>query len=170
MLLSFRSGFLAVVSAFLLCFAASPAQASTQVLSTGYGSYLASNQTSVLEFSYAVTQRNGVVQGLGIWQGPGSVTVFRVDSAVYLSDGETLAFAGVVVAIFGTPPPNGATVGGTVFTAFQDNGFGPADQTVSLSAVPPGFGNLTAQQIIGLIGEPPPQAFRPLLTGNVWIR
>jgi hypothetical protein len=77
--------------------------------------------------------------------------------------------AGPIIASAGNPPP-GFAVGATVFTGFNDNGPGSADETLSLSVVPAQFGNPTIQQIVGFIGPPAPSDFRLLLSGNVWIR
>lgn len=167
MFLSIRSVLLAAFSSVFLLLAPAPAQAQGQFVSAGHGTYLAADQTTVLEFTYVVrVSPNGSVQGFAAWRGPDSITIWRVDSAMFID--ETLAFAGQIVSVFGSPPP-GQVVGGTVFTAFKDNGPASVDETLSLSAVPPEFGNPTIQQIIALIGAPPPQAYRPLLTGNVWI-
>jgi hypothetical protein len=167
MFLSIRSVLLAAFSALFLLFAPAPAQAQGQFVSAGHGTYLAADQTTVLEFTYVIkVNSNGSAHGFAAWRGPDSLTIWRVDSATFID--ETLAFAGQVVAIFGSPPP-GQVVGGSVFTGFRDNGPGSVDETLSLSVVPPEFGNPTIQEIIALIGAPPPQAYRPLLTGNVWI-
>jgi len=159
---------LPVLSAVLLSFAAAPAAPSApshnQLVSRGHGSYLAFNQQVVLDFTYVVRgEENGTVEGFAIWRGPNSVTIWQVSSFTFV--GEALVFAGPIIKVIGTPPP-GHAVGLTAFTAVKDNG--SADETASLSVVPPQFGNPTVQQIIALIGPPP--AYLPLLSGSIWIR
>ena len=163
---------LAALSAGLLFLGATPAPAQGLV-SAGHGTYLAANGQNTLEFTYALTEsRNGDVGGFALWSGPNSIQLIWLESYVRL--GEYVAAAGRVVAAVGTPPP-AMGLGTTVFFAFKDNGPGAVDETASLSAVPPELGNPTMLEILAILGLPPgipPPAsyFRPLLTGNVWIR
>lgn len=167
-----KSKSLLTVALTTLFFAAAPAEAQGLV-GIGAGSYDSpSNPGNVSRFSYFLTDRgNGEAGGLAVWVFPAATFVVRVSSfASYEWDGiRSLAFAGTIVAIFGTPR-GGATVGQTAFTAMRDNGRGSSDATVGFTVVPAQFGNPTIQQIIAINGPPPPQAWRPLLSGNIWTR
>jgi hypothetical protein len=160
-----RSSAIAALSAAALAFpAASSAQA--QIVAVGHGTYEAFTQPSILEFTFLVKQTsNGSTQGLAVWKGPESVTVWNVSSAMKIDD--TVLFAGEILWTLGTPPP-GQEVGVTAFTAVKDNGPGFTDETASLSVVPAAFGNPTIQEIVAFIGPPPPAGFRTLLTGNIF--
>lgn len=162
-----RSSALALLSAAVFLFpAAAPAQAETQIVAAGHGTYEALTSPSILEFTFLVKQTgNGSTQGLAIWHGPNSYIVWSVTSAMYID--ETVLFAGEIVWILGTPPP-GYSVGITAFTAVNDNGPGFTDEIASISVVPPEFGNPTIQAIVAFIGAPPAAAFRTLLSGNIW--
>jgi hypothetical protein len=89
----------------------------------------------------------------------------RIES--YVEIGSTVFFAGTITHAVNTPPQ--FVVGGTGAFAVNDNGCCgmPADEFLGVVAVPPQFGNLTAAQIIALIGPPPPSQFAPLLSGNI---
>ena len=55
-----------------------------------------------------------------------------------------------------------------MFGAVDNGGWGsPPDEFVGPAFAPLALGNLTAQQILGLVGPPPPSAFQPLLFGNI---
>lgn len=176
---------LAALSVGALFLAAAPAQAQGLV-SIGSGSYTSpSNPLQTSRFSYFVTERgNGAAEGLAIWVFPNATFVVRVTSVGFfeLTPGTTsLAFAGPIVAIFGTPP-GPAAVGNTAYSAFNDNGCNAADETAGFSVVPPlstippvppQYGNLTTiQQLVGYFTfyHFPPPVWAPLLRGNIWIR
>jgi hypothetical protein len=74
--------------------------------------------------------------------------------------------AGTVTRSISMPPQ--FAVGSTTFFCVRDNRGAP-DQFAGLGTVPPQFGNLTIQQIVALIGTPPPQAFSSQLTGFIRI-
>ena len=160
-----RSSAIAALSAVALAFpAAQSAQA--QIVAAGHGTYEALSAPIVLEFTFLVKQTSdGSTQGMAVWKGPESVTVWNVSSSMQL--GDTVLFAGEIVATLGNPPP-GHVVGVTAFTAVKDNGPGFSDETASLSVVPAAFGNPTIQEIVAFIGPPPPANFRTLLTGNIY--
>ncbi len=163
-----RSSALAILSAAFLLLAPAPTQAQAGLVGAGHGTYSIANGQGTLEFTFFIAEgRNGASQGYAVWKGPGSIGLWRVDS--FMFDDGALLFAGQVLAIEGSSSTP-FQVGQTVFTGFRDNGFGAVDETVSLSAVPPQFGNPTIQQIVALIGSPPPGAWRPLATGGVWTR
>lgn len=161
-----RASAVAALSAVALAFPAAPsAQAHTQIVAAGHGTYEALTGPQILEFTFLVKQTSdGSTKGLAVWRGPDSVTVWQVSSSMQL--GDTVLFAGEIVWTAGTPPP-GHQVGITAFTAVNDNGPGPADEIASLSVVPAAFGNPTIQEIVAFLGPPPPSVFRTLLTGNI---
>lgn len=192
MQLKLRSTMFAALSAAALFFAAAPAEAQGLV-SIGRGSYKSPNnpeQTS--HFAYYLSERRtGKVRGYAIWFFPKSTIVVRVTSYGFFkltpnSDKESLAFAGPIVAVFGTPSGPNAVVGRTAYSAFNDNpdetaGFSVAPRPADLLAppfnfpgVPPFLGDLTTiqqlfklLQILGPFGTP---RWAPLTRGNVWVR
>ena len=164
---SARTSALAALSAAaLLVPAATPATAHGGAVAAGHGTYLAADQTTTLGFTFVVHEaHDGSIQGYALWKGPLSTTLWEVSSLMHV--GEMVLFAGEIVGTTGTPPP-GHAVGVTAATAVHDNGPGFMDDIASISVVPPEFGNPTIQQLVALFGPPPPQAFRPLLSGNIW--
>jgi len=86
---------------------------------------------------------------------------FEVTSYMFL--GDMVCLAGPVTAAVNAPPAY--SLGATVVFCIEDNGDGgsSAPDTVAGTVGPPG---LTIQQIIALIGPPPPQAFQPIAAGN----
>lgn len=163
-----RSTALAALSAAFLLLAPAPTQAQVGLVGTGHGTYLAANGQDTLTFTFFVAEGpGGSAHGYAIWSGPNSVVLWRATSFMFFEG--ALGFAGPIVATIGTPPP-GYVIGVTAFTGFRDNGFHAVDETLSLSVVPPQFGHPTIQQILALLGPPPPGAWRPLVTGGVWTR
>jgi len=175
--------FLATLATVATFFAASPANAQG-IVSAGSGSYLSpSDPTQTSSFVHLIQEgRGGTVQGTGIWFFPNSTVVVDITSYEHyeFTPGTTsLAFAGTISAIYGTPSNPLATVGRTIFVAVNDNGFGVADETSGLSLlpplsalppVPPQFGDLsTIQQLLGFFefyGFPSPTMV-PLISGNI---
>jgi hypothetical protein len=180
MKLTSKTAIQATLSAVLLLGAAAPTQAQGLV-SAGNGKYPAFSEPITLHFTYFLMDKgNDKADGLAIWRGPNSITLWRITSWGFFEftpGKRSLAFAGKVVAIIGDPPP-GASVGATAFTAMNDE----PDGTSSLSFVPPAsalpplppqFGDLsTIQQIVGFLAllNAPPPVFQPLQQGNIWIR
>ncbi|HEX5052248.1 MAG TPA: hypothetical protein VFZ65_10780 [Planctomycetota bacterium] len=156
---------LALSAACLLGIAA-PNHAQTTPIGAGAGAFVAANQaTHVFVFSI-VERADGTVRGRVLVLEPATHGFVSVELSSYMYVGTTLAAAGTITAALNAPPQY--PVGGTAFFAVNDN-TGAPDGFAGLGAVPPQFGSLTVQQIINLIGPPPPQAFAPLLAGNVWI-
>lgn len=87
----------------------------------------------------------------------------RITSAMHI--GPWLAVAGEITAAVNTPPQ--IVVGGTMAAVFADNGTGgPVPDQLAALVVPAFLGNLTIQQIIALVGPPPPTSFGPVLAGD----
>jgi hypothetical protein len=159
---------IATLSAAFLLLAPAATQAQAGLVGAGRGSYLTADGQDTLDFTFVVAEgRDGSTHGYAVWRGPESVTVWEVTSAMFHEG--ALLFAGPIVAVVGNAPP-GHVVGRTAFSGFRDNGFRAVDETVSLSVVPPQFGNPTIQEIVMFAGAPPPQAWRPLTRGQVWTR
>jgi hypothetical protein len=187
MKLTNRTAVHAVLSAALLLGAAAPAPAQG-IVSIGKGSYKSpSNPEQTSHFRYYLTDRgNGAARGYAIWFFPKSTIVVRVTSFGFFNLKHpptglvpSLAFAGPIVAVFGTPSGPNAVVGRTAFSAFIDNGRRVADETAGFSVAPlpsqvppiPGIGDLTTiQQLALLLPLSPPPLWASLVRGNVWIR
>jgi hypothetical protein len=87
----------------------------------------------------------------------------NISSAMHI--GSWLAIAGEITVSVNTPPHIG--VGQTMFMVAIDNGTGP-DQ-IATGVVPAALGNLTIQEIVAMIGPPPPVAFSSFVAGGVTI-
>lgn len=190
------SAWFAALSLAIALTTAAPVQAQVGLVGVASGSYRGLTAPNpVLRFSYLVFgYGNGSADGLAIWRGPDSTIVWRVTSvmSVEFTPGTTSqAFAGPIVAIFGTPPP-GFAVGATAYTASNDD----PDGTASLDVVPPPalvlaqltalIGSTAAAQVMAQVGNLstiqqivllaqlvpfiPGPTFTPLLDGNIWIR
>jgi hypothetical protein len=146
--------------------ALAPANAQTTLIGAGAGAYVAQNQQTHL-FAFTVSQRaNGTVKGHILVLEPATQGLVRVDVTSWVYVGNTLAAAGTVTMSINAPAM--FAVGNTAFFAVNSN-TGAPDQFAGLGNVPPQFGSLTIQQIIALIGPPPPQNFAPLLFGCIRI-
>jgi len=166
-----RSSALATLAAAFLLAAPALAQSQPEALVIGYGTYLSANQQDINNFSYVMRQHgDGSASGFAVWQASGTYMLIELTSSMFV--GNAIAMAGQFRVVAGNPPPPelGIVVGATAYFAVKDLGAGSADRTTGLSAVPAQFGNPTIQQIVGFGGGPPPEAFRPLLSGNIWIR
>jgi len=174
----------ASAAAILLAAPAAPAQG---LVSIGSGSYESpSNPGQTSYFAHIIAQGgNGAAHGHAVWMFPNVIIAVEVTSLGFfeLTPGTTsLAFAGPIVGILGTPGSGGAEIGRTAFTAVNDNGPGGVDEVLGMSLVPPlsslpplppALGNLTTiQQIVALgqLLQLPPPVFAPLQTGNIWVR
>jgi len=166
-------------------FAASPAQAQGLV-SIGAGSYVSpSNPSQTSSFVHFIWEGwNGRVHGRAIWFFPDATIVASVTSYEYheFTPGTTsLAFAGAIRSVYGTPAGPLATVGRTVYAAVNDNGWGAADETTGMSLLPPPaflppilpqFGDLTTiQQLLAFFeyysSIIPGPVWAPLVSGNI---
>jgi hypothetical protein len=101
---------------------------------------------------------NGVsTNSLGGW--------VRFDLTSVMTIGDAVLMAGPITATFNAPPQ--FVVGGTYFIGVKDNGEG--------GTTPDEFANgavpfpLSIQQIIGVLGPPPPEVFRPLVSGDIQV-
>ena len=150
-----------LVSALFL--AAAPATA--QRLGAGAGSFLSADQ-QVHVFACSISQwPNGDVHGFALVLEPATQGLVLVNCTSAMQFGNSLGVAGNVVLSLNAPPF--LQVGSPTFFFLQDNGSAGPDAFAGLGGVPPQLGNLTIQQIVALIGTPPPSALAPLLTGNI---
>jgi len=151
----------------LVLSSAAPARAQADPVASGAGTFIAPNgETHVFSFSVLVLP-DGTIQGSARVLEPSSGAVVAMDVTSFQMVGDELAMAGPITLAQNAPP--WFVLGATAFFAVDDDGVGPADGITGLSVVPPQFGNLTIQQIIALIGPPPPQAYAPLLSGDIKI-
>jgi hypothetical protein len=144
--------------------AAAPTQAQAAHLAYGHGSFVSTSSQLTHQIAFSVVQLpNGATHGhaIGFEAATHGFVFIDLSSAMFL--GDTLAVAGTITMAINMPPQ--FPVGGTAFFAVQDNAGGP-DLFAGLGSVPPQLGNLTIQQILALIGPPPPQAYAPLINGN----
>ncbi len=165
--MSFKTAFRALL-ATAMCFAAAATASAQSIVARGAGVYVGNNQNTRI-FSLCVRELpNGSAQGYSFGYEPSTnsyvlvqvTSLFRVNGAV--------VYAGPIVATENAPPEY--VVGAQTFQAVVDNGngWGPTPDGITGTSVVPAFlGNLTAEQIIALIGPPPPVAFLPLLAGNI---
>lgn len=159
---------LAACATLLAAFAVPTAsiQAQATPIATGHGSFISPSQLEHrFEFSL-VALPDGSVQGHAIGFEPATQAFVFIDLDSFMFIGDTLAVAGTITVAINMPPQY--PVGGTAFFAVKDNA-GASDTYAGLGSVPPPFGNMSIQQIVGLIGPPPPQAFTPLLRGDIRI-
>jgi hypothetical protein len=144
--------------------AAAPTQAQATPLGYGHGTYVSPNSQLAHQMAFSVVQMpNGTTHGhaIGFEAATHAFVFIDLSSSMFL--GDTLAVAGTITISINMPPQ--FPVGGTAFFAVQDNAGSP-DLFAGLGSVPPQLGNMTIQQIIALIGPPPPQAYAPLISGN----
>ncbi|MGK0204206.1 MAG: hypothetical protein ACI9S9_003287 [Planctomycetota bacterium] len=164
-----RAALSTILAAAFLCVAAAPAAAQTTRLASGFGSYVGQNQESKL-FSFGAHEHaNGDVHGSCLLFEPSSNGLIRIQVTSSAMLGGTLYLAGPITHAINSPPF--IVVGATAMFGVNDNGGwgSPPDEFVGPAFAPPGVGNLTAQQILSVLGAPPPQAFQPLLFGNIRI-
>lgn len=169
MSLSMKTPLFAAISAAFLLAAASPSHAQVSPASPiarGHGTYLGQNQ-ALKELTFSVNQLPfGQVGGHAIIREPSTSSFFHMNVTSMMFLGDALAVAGPITMQVGSPFP----VGATAFFVVNDNGDGTVvPDDFALGVAPLSFGHLTIQQIIGLVGPPPPQAFAPILTGGIRI-
>ena len=169
MLLTRRAAMCASLAAVLLLGSAAPVGAQAGPIAHGHGSFVANNQELHTITFNVVGLPDGSVRGHAVIREPSTqaFVIMEVSSLMFL--GETLAVAGEVTKNVNAPAQH--AVGSTAFFSVNDYGNDPTmpDDFAGLGSVPPFLGNLTIQEIIALIGPPPPQAFTPFLTGGVQV-
>ncbi len=160
-----------ILAAAFVCIAAAPATAQLSRLASGFGAYVGQNQVNKLFAFSAHEHANGDVHGHCIVMEPSSNGYVRMQVTSSATLNGTLYLAGPITHAVHSPPF--FAVGATGLFGVNDNGGwgwgSPPDEFVGLSAAPLVLGNLTAAQILGMIGPPPPAAFQPLLFGNIRI-
>jgi hypothetical protein len=92
---------------------------------------------------------------------------FMCELTSFMFIGNTFYAAGTITATHNTE--GHFAVGDTHFVAVKDNGNGngPVMDEFIQGNVPAAFGPLTIQQIIAIIGPPPPAIFRQGISGNI---
>ena len=156
-----------VLMAALLAVAAAPATAQVQRLASGFGAYVGQNLENKVFFLSAHEHANGDVHGSCVVMEPSSNGFVRIQITSSATLGGTLYLAGPITHAVNSPPF--IVVGATAMIGVVDNGGwgSPPDEFVGPAFAPAVLGNLTAQQILGMIGAPPPSAFAPLIFGNI---
>ncbi len=145
-----------------------PVSAQGTPLASGGGAYVAQNRETHWFAFTCVRLPDGSIRGHAVFVEPATKAFLqmRITSAMPL-DG-MLAVAGPITHLVRTPPE--LALGATFFFVVDDNGAGgPVPDRLASGAAPAALGNLTIQQIIALIGPPPPAALAPLLKGNITI-
>lgn len=164
-MLAFRTLLLSAALAALTSLATTTSVAAQATpLGTGGGAFLAQNGETHWFAFHCVVLPDGSVAGHAAVLEPStqSLLLMKITSAMLV--GDDLAMAGPVAATVGDVP---FQVGQTAFFLVDDDPAG--DRFAGVGAVPPPLGSLTIQQIVGMIGPPPPAAYAPLLLGNVRI-
>lgn len=159
-----RLALLAALSSAALLGSAAPLHAQAQPIVTGDGEVVSPAVGSVAVELTLVELPNGALHGEGLvaFATTGGYATFELTS--YMFVGGELCLAGPVTSSFGAPPSY--FVGATVVFCVHDGGNGAGADAMAGTVGPPG---LTIQQIIGLIGPPPPQAYQPVVSGNFTI-
>lgn len=163
------TAFLSLLTALALGAAEPLAAQATQAtpLGCGGGIVLQDGATRVYAFN-CVQLPDGSVTGHLTSHEPASQSFVNVGISSAMHFGGWLTVAGEVTAAVNTPPR--FSVGQTMFVVLADNDSGgPLPDQLAGGLVPPFLGNLTIQQIIALIGPPPPAAFSPLLSSNIMV-
>lgn len=142
-----------------------PAFAQATHVARGSGAVVANNGAlQQLAFNLIVLP-DGRIRGHVNVIEPASGGIVKVEITSMMFIGDDLFVAGPVTAAIHAPPA--FSVGATAFFGFQDN-LGAPDALVR-GVVPVAFGNLSIQEIIAFIGPPPPQAWLPLVSGDITI-
>jgi len=176
MKLSSKTALCAALAAAFLLSTASPGDAQAGgtgvtnpagAVAVGNGTYMGQNPPGIRAVTFSVQALpNGRVAGFAIFRDPSTNGFFHMNVTSMMSLGGELAAAGPITMQAGSPFP----VGATAFFVVQDNGDGTlVPDQLALGVAPLFLGSLTIQEILGLVGPPPPQAFAPLLTGNIRI-
>lgn len=153
--------------AALVLGAAAPLAAQATPLGSGGGIVLQDGVNRVYAFQ-CLQLPDGSVTGHLVSQEPVSQSFVHVNISSAMHIGDMLAVAGEITALANTPPR--FSVGQTMFLVFDDSGpAGSVPDQLASGLVPSFLGNLTIQQIIGLIGPPPAAAFSPFLHGGIKI-
>ena len=150
----------ALVTASLLAGAA-PVHPQAQPIVTGEGEVTNTAVGPVaIEFSL-IELPDGSLNGEGLvaFAATGGYATFDLTSYMFVAG--NLCMAGPVTSSFEAPP--NYFVGATVVFCVEDGGNGAGQDKMAGTVGPPG---VTIQQIIALIGPPPPQAYSPVVTGN----
>lgn len=141
--------------------AAAPGHAQAQPIVTGDGAVTNTAVGPVAVELSLIELPNGSLHGGGTvdFAVTGGYVTFDLTSYMFVQG--RLCMAGSVTSSFAAPP--NYFVGATVVFCVEDGGNGAGMDRLAGTVAPPG---LTIQQIIALIGPPPPQAYQPVVTGN----
>jgi len=160
----------ALVAAFTLA-AAAPGRAQATPIVSGHlkgGPTPAAQSPSIIDLTiHLVELPDGSLVGGGRSTKQDINSWFRFELTSYVFLGDTLFAAGPVTAVHAT---QGAwEVGDTYFVAVKDNGDGngPVMDEFIEGRVPASYGPMTIQQILAIVGPPPPAFFRQGISGNL---
>ena len=159
--LTFNLALPAALTAVMLLGAATPAPTQAQPIVTGDGEITNTAVGPVAVELSLIHLPNGSLNGQGMtsFAATGGWVTFDLTSYMFV-DGK-LCMAGSVLSGFAAPP--NYFVGATVVFCLEDGGDGAGMDKMAGAAGPPG---LTIQQVIALVGPPPPQAYQPVVAGN----
>ena len=155
-----------VLTSATLFAVAAPGQAQIKPIGSGYGVVEAPMGTRVVLYSL-LELSDGSLSGHGLQYSPADNAWVYFNITSYMFVGDALLMAGPVTKSINSLP--GYDVGNTAVLAVHDKGnwFGqPAPDDAAATVGPP---NLTIQQIVAIIGPPPPQAYVPIKAGNLKI-
>lgn len=156
----------AVLSAAVLLGTASTSPGGGGLILTGEGIALPPmNDPNCIEFTLVETG-SGEIVGYGRQCNVVTGLEIEFDITSYQFAGDMLCVAGPITSTTSTEPQ--FAVGNTTAYCILDNGNGGSSTPDGITAGqgPPG---LTIQDILGLFGPPPPEAFAPLGSGNYTI-
>ena len=160
----------AALTAAFLFGAAAPSYAQATPIAHGHltgGPSPAGGPTAVdLTFSL-VKLPDGSLVGHGKSTNQAASGWFTYELSSYMVLDGTFYAAGTITATHNTG--GNFAIGDTYFVAVKDNGNGngPVMDEFIEGHVPAMFGTLTIQQIIAIIGPPPPAIFRQGISGNI---
>lgn len=159
----------ALTAAFLFGTAASSyAQASPIVNGHLTGGASQAGGPAVIDLTLSLVELpNGSLVGSGKSSNKESGAWFTYNLTSYMFIGNTFYAAGTITATHNTG--GNFAVGDTYFVAVKDNGNGngPVMDEFIEGHIPGAYGPLTIQQIIAIIGPPPPAIFRQGISGNI---
>ena len=165
-----RAAASAALSTLFVVTAATTGHAQANPIAQGHGTYIGQNLVAKQFTFSAVVLPGGAVRGHLNNIEHASNGFVHIDVTSLAMVGDTLMLAGPITQAVNAPPH--FVVGATGFFLVNDNARNTpsTDTFAGLGVVPPFLGNLTAEQILAFAGPPPPQAFAPLLSGDIRIR
>lgn len=133
-------------------------------IAQGRGSHMGQDMLPKWVAFSVVEMSDGSVAGHGMFIDYIANGFIRFELSSFMFVGDSLGVAGEITAAVNAPP--GLAVGMTIFFWVNDND-PDTDEIASFGFVPPEFGNLTIQEVVALLGPPPPDFFTPLIAGDL---